>query len=96
MQLINKLHPNETGQLNKLVAKDVGIDIVITKNTNLFDLLSSCSLLINVQSSVGLEAMLIGKPVVVLNFAVDEDQHSYFGPDATSEVIPYVESGAAT
>jgi hypothetical protein len=82
-QLVIKLHPIDDG---KLIRRIVGeqkakMDIAVTKNVNLYNLLRLTDLLIAIDSTVALEAMLLNKPVVLINL------------DKRSNI--YLESGAA-
>jgi len=84
VQMIIKLHPNEYDKsLHEKIAKEVGIDVVITKDINLFELLYACDLMMTSSSTVAIEAMILNKPVVTVNLTGM--------PDA----MPFAKSGAA-
>jgi len=84
-KLIVKLHPAEEPSLYRVVAKEKSVleDVLIVRDVNLFDLLRGCTMLLTAHSTVGLEAMLFGKPVITVNVTGERD------------VMPYAESGAA-
>ena len=83
--LVVKLHPAEDPALHRRVASEKRLldEVVIVKDVNLFDLLQASEVLITAHSTVALEAMLFGKPVVTVNVT------------GTPDVMPYAESGAA-
>jgi len=84
IKLVIKLHPNEyDSSLHKNTAKEAGVDVAIIKDINTLELLYACDALITVSSTVALEAMILGKPVLIANLAGKPAQ------------VPYVESGAA-
>lgn len=84
-KLVVKLHPAEDAALHRRVARARRLldDVVIVKDVNLFDLLLASEVLITAHSTVALEAMLFGKPVITVNVT------------GTPDVMPYAESGAA-
>jgi CDP-glycerol glycerophosphotransferase (TagB/SpsB family) len=82
-QLVIKLHPSEDGKLTRRLNAEYGKLAIITKNTNLHELILASDVLVTVHSTTGLEAMLLGKPVLVINLTGKPD------------MMPYVESGAA-
>ena len=84
-QVVVKLHPNYQVAYERLVraiAEEEGLQVTIAKD-DLWDLLAICDLSLVSNSTVGIEAMILGKPVIVV--------HAYEG----IEEIPYVASGAA-
>ncbi len=57
----------------KELIKEFGVNNAsVVKHYNLFNLLLSCDCLITKYSTVGLEAMILGKPVICLNFYQDK------------------------
>ena len=84
-QLIIKLHPGENIDDYHRVLEEIGKNkAIICQNTDLYELLNACNLLMTVHSTVALEAMLLNKPVI----CIDLTGHNPF----TSF---YTESGAA-
>ncbi len=84
-QGVVKLHPNFQDVYERLVqaiAEEEEVEVAIARG-NLWDLLGLVDLVVVSNSTVGLEAMILGKPVVVVD--------TYAG----GEVVPYVASGAA-
>jgi lipid A disaccharide synthetase len=84
-QVVVKLHPSFQAAYERIVravAKEEGIEVTIAKE-GLWDLLALCEVVVISGSTVGLEAMILGRPVVVV--------HAFEGV----EEIPYVASGAA-
>lgn len=69
--LIIKLHPaDQNASLHRKIAlkiaRDLKADVKVIKKANLKSIISECSALITFSSTVGLEAMLLGKPVISL------------------------------
>jgi UDP-N-acetylglucosamine 2-epimerase len=84
VQLVVKVHPSEdAGPYQTMAEKyhDPGIRVV--KDTDLYALISNCELLITKYSTTALEAMMIGKPVVIINLS------------GQPTPVPYAEEGAA-
>jgi hypothetical protein len=83
-QLVIKLHPDEDPAVYRQLLKDIGDDTAaICRDTNTYELLNACDLLITFYSTVALEAMLFNKPVITLNLSGKPD------------IFPYALSGAA-
>jgi glycosyltransferase involved in cell wall biosynthesis len=83
-QLVIKLHPNEyDSSLHERVAREAGVNAVIVKDIDLFELLHACDLMLTLSSTVAIEAMILDKPVITVNLTN--------APDA----MPFAESGAA-
>jgi len=86
-QLVVKVHPGEIrdGMYQNALA-DVNPKrnhVVITKDVDLHDLIDASDMVIISSSTVALEAMILGKPVIIVNLTRRED------------LIPYAGSGAA-
>ncbi len=84
-QVVVKLHPGyqpEYKGLVRAIAEREGIEVTIATE-GLWDLLAVCEVVVISSSTVGLEAMILGRPVVVV--------HAFEG----MEEVPYVASGAA-
>ncbi|NKQ39678.1 MAG: glycosyltransferase [Methanosarcinales archaeon] len=85
--LIIKQHPGEGQKYTKMI-KDYlsrfGIDaIMMQKDSDTYELLFICDLMIIKDSTTAMEAIALNKPVIVLNFSGDLD------------VVDYVEQGVA-
>lgn len=83
IQLVIKLHPSENGKMHKRVVKEMNSDAVVIKDVDLYGLLSASDVMLTEFSTTAVEAMIIGKPVIIINL------------DNKPEVIPFVQSGAA-
>ncbi len=66
--LIIKLHPREDVQFYKNYIKNLEIKPIIVKDINIFELIQSSSLLLAGISNTILESMIIGTPVICLDF----------------------------
>jgi len=83
--LIVKNKPQDKyGPLAKNLAKKMGLkNVLVTEDIDLFHLLPACELLISSQSTVILEALIVGKPVVTVNLR------------DTKDIFPFAEKGLA-
>lgn len=83
-QLVVKLHPFDSGIMyNKVLNEYGGKRTIIVKDVDIFELISICDALITFSSTVGLEAMILDKPVITVNLGKRKD------------VLPFAERGAA-
>lgn len=74
--LVIKLHPAEDGRLPKNIAK--GFDnYTITKDVDIFEMINASDVVITYWSTTGLEAMVLGKPLIVLNLSGKPDNILY-------------------
>jgi UDP-N-acetylglucosamine 2-epimerase len=70
VQLVIKLHPHEFDtHMHTRIANDVGIDPVIIKDIDLYELLYACDLMLTKHSTTIIDAMVLDKPVVTMNFS---------------------------
>lgn len=83
VQLVIKLHPAENGKMHKRIVKEMIANAVIIKDVDIYELLNASDLLLTETSTTALEAMLVEKPVIIINL------------DNKPEMIPFVRSGAA-
>jgi hypothetical protein len=67
IQFIIKLHPRENGFLHKKIIKNMNLKAIIVKNVNIFEIINSSDILITQDSRVILDAMIVGKPLIVLD-----------------------------
>ncbi len=83
-RLVIKLHPDENIGIYRRILSDIGDDTtIVCLDTDTYELLNACDLLMTFYSTVALEAMLFDKPVITVNL---------FGkPD----IFPFAPSGAA-
>lgn len=83
LQLILKLHPKEDGLLQRTMARERGVsDFVIVKDERARPLWIS-DLVVTIHSAFAMEAIAIGKPLIVVNLTGSQD------------IYPYVTGGAA-
>lgn len=82
-ELIIKLHPDEKHKWYQRVINNLNCKAVIVKDTDIFELLNACEVMITLYSTTALEAMILDKPVITINLM------------NMPERMPYAESGAA-
>ncbi|MCX6707907.1 MAG: UDP-N-acetylglucosamine 2-epimerase [Candidatus Woesearchaeota archaeon] len=84
-QLLVKVHPREVAgaDLYHKKAKESGMKIWAVKEANALELINACDVMITMHSTTGLEAIMMNKPVVVLNMSGKPD------------IVPYAQEGAA-
>lgn len=90
-QLVIKLHPSESQKVYesmtidryRSILNEMNSDAILLERINLYELISICELVIILNSTVGLEAMILEKPVIAINLTNQPD------------TVPYAESGAA-
>jgi glycosyltransferase involved in cell wall biosynthesis len=78
-QLVVKVHPSDSVE----EVRELAGNAVVEKRIDLNSLLNACDALIVHNSGIAVEAMIVGKPVLVVNLTRRKD------------VVPYVEEGAA-
>ena len=66
--LIIKIHPADSGYLHKSIIDKLDVNPFIIRDDNLLKLMKSCDVLITCYSSIALEAMIIGTPVIEARF----------------------------
>ncbi len=83
VEIIIKPHPREDGNYySRFLRRGVSFRL-LSKRDDTYEALYACDVLITFSSTTGLEAMIMDKPVVVINLTGEP------------EGIPYVKSGAA-
>ena len=86
IQLVIKLHPlDQNPDLYYPVIRNMksSVPVSIVRDFDLHSLLRLCDVVVTESSTVGLEAMILGKPVISINFSDSPD------------ILPYAKSGAA-
>lgn len=69
-QLVIKLHPNEYDtSMHERIAREIGVSPVIIKNISIFDLMNASDVIVAKDSTSVLEAILLKKPVVAMDFS---------------------------
>lgn len=74
LTLVIKIHPVENTGFYRKIAKDRAI---VVKNIDLYELLYASELMITYYSTTGLEAMILGRPVIVINLSGQPDKVNY-------------------
>lgn len=77
--LVVKIHPREYDlSFYQNIAKKTGIhNIIIVKDVNLHKLIANCELLITPFSTVGIEALILNKPLITVNLTRRIDPGSF-------------------
>lgn len=74
VHVVVKLHPNEDGKIQQLIMDEENIHTFkLVKNIDARELLAISDLVITVSSTTGLEAAVMGKPLVYINVTDKED-----------------------
>ncbi|MFX1363476.1 MAG: UDP-N-acetylglucosamine 2-epimerase [Promethearchaeota archaeon] len=66
--LVIKIHPQEEGTIHKKVSQNLNVNPIIIRDYNILEIIQSSNLLLTVPSTTVLEAMVIGTPVIILDF----------------------------
>jgi len=83
-QLVIKLHPYENSIFsNSFIKYYNSNNVVVVKKFDLYSLINASELLLTKRSTVGLKAIVLGKPLIVINF------------EKRQEINPYVRSRVA-
>lgn len=82
--LVVKLHPNEKADRFDKIIKKEGWDFAsITESVDLYELINISDVVITINSTVGLEAIIMGKRLISVT------------PSKRKDLVPYVEYGVA-
>ena len=97
-QLLIRAHPGEPISTYRSIAKEVGAgDVVVFKKPHDFDSIRACDILITQYSTLGLEAMIAGKPVITILLSSGPNTNSYtesgaaIGVNRTEDIAPAIE-----
>jgi len=83
VQFIIKVHPSELSiSIYNKIAREIGVQVLVTKEENIYEVLFACDLMITGFSTTALDAMILDKPVITINFT------------GLPDPIPFAESGA--
>lgn len=81
--ILIKPHPREDENWHKTVLREERMDAtVLGRDSNIYEALCACDVIITISSTTIVEAMILGKPVIMLNLARSPDR------------VPYVKDGA--
>ena len=83
VQLVVKLHPIEDGEMERELVEASGMTDVVITSEGLYELLSICDVVVTISSTVGVEAAILNRPIIVVNLTRQPD------------TMPYVEEGIA-
>jgi UDP-N-acetylglucosamine:LPS N-acetylglucosamine transferase len=83
VELIIKIHPMEDEKLYKHVTKELAVEALLLKKIDILDVLQIADVMVTSFSTAALDAMVLGKHVITLNFTGKPDK------------LPYVSSGSA-
>lgn len=73
-----KLHPNEDGKIQQyLLAQHNMENVSLVKSIDVRELLAVSDLVITISSTTGLEAAVMGKPLVYINISEEKDEVPY-------------------
>lgn len=87
-QLIIKLHPREVNKnfYRHIVDKFEMNNVFILKNIDTFDLLFFSELLITISSNTAFEAIILGKPVIIMNLSNKPERYPFIKNKVAIEV----------
>jgi glycosyltransferase involved in cell wall biosynthesis len=90
VQLALKLHPRESlGDYKEILSELGKANVLLFQDIDLFEFLSGCDVIVTVHSTTGLEAMMLGKPVICVNlFGMAFGQSFYNGSGAVMADSP--------
>ena len=84
LQFVIKVHPSELDlSMYQRVTRDIGVDALITRDANIYEVLYVSDIVITGFSATALDAMMLDKPVITVNFTGLEDP------------LPFAETSAA-
>lgn len=73
-QFVIKLHPNEDGKIHRIILEQFELEnVLITKDIDVRELMAVSDLIITVSSTTGLEAAVMGKPLLYINITDSPD-----------------------
>ena len=68
IQFIVKLHPSQSGKFIRKVLKDLNYDTIIVKNVDINEIIKTADIFLTQESSVILNSMVVGTPLICLEF----------------------------
>jgi UDP-N-acetylglucosamine 2-epimerase len=98
LQLIIRAHPSESLSLYTSLTKNLDAeDVLVFKKPHDFDSVNVCDILITQASTVAMDAIIAGKPVITVNFGHGDDPYPYaaegvvIGVYKNEDIIPAIE-----
>jgi UDP-N-acetylglucosamine 2-epimerase len=87
-QLVIKMHPREVNKsfYQKIVNEMHVENVTITKNIDIIELLIGCEIMMTRSSNTALEAIILNKPVIIINLLNEPDFLSLVKKNAAVEV----------
>lgn len=82
IELVIKLHPIEAPEVANVLVKEAGVPARVVKEFDTRILLKAADLVMTQYSTTGLEALLLGKPLVTINLSGEPDRAPYAGGGA--------------
>lgn len=87
VQLIIKIHPKEDEKVYKTILDDAKIsDVIIVKNYPINILLTACDMTLGIYSTTLLEAMILEKPVIMINLFDQAESEKVYGNSGAAVV----------
>jgi len=98
-ELVIKIHPRENSMAYQDILKELGAEhtLIISDEVPLYELLCACDCIMTVASTVGLEAMILDKPVIEINVTDNAEGMGYaasgaaIGIDREEELWPAIQ-----
>ncbi len=75
LRLVHKLHPGEDFKQALPIKNQTNPNVILTKSIDLYELIHGCDFLVTTYSSVACEALLFGKPPIILNSIKFDPMH---------------------
>ena len=98
VQLVISLHPSSTKESEQQLRSMCFSEIIIVHKTDINDLIYICDALITKKSTTAITAMVMGKPVIIMNFSGQPDMQPYVsgglaaGVYHEKDLIPAIET----
>ncbi|MFA5839216.1 MAG: CDP-glycerol glycerophosphotransferase family protein [Candidatus Margulisiibacteriota bacterium] len=78
VELLIKMHPHEKSMaLYQNACQEYGVKAAVTQNRNIFEVLYAADLVVTKHSTTGTEALILNKPILILNLSGENDLTSY-------------------
>ncbi len=75
IEFIIKLHPQQDGKFIRKILRQLDFEAIIVKNIDIFEILKTVDIFLTEESSVILDSMVVGTPIICLDFT---NQSIYF------------------